>query len=81
MCQPGFVHLCTRTGRAADGKSQALTRPFPNGEEESAAHFGGGRVPLVLNPGHLNSTQTPFLHREGRVETGGCEFNRQGGGG
>ena len=46
-----------------------------------AAHFGGGRVPLVLNSGGPNSTQTPFLHREGRVESGGYEFNRQEAGG
>ena len=39
--------------------------------------YGGGRVPLVLNPGEPNSTQTPFLHREGRVKSGGYEFNRE----
>ena len=31
----------------------------------------------MLNPGHLNSTQTPFLHREGGDESRGIEFNRQ----
>ena len=41
------------------------------------AHFGGGRVPLVLNSGDLDSTRTLFLHREGRVETGGDGFNRE----
>ena len=45
------------------------------------APFGGGRVLLVLKPGGLDSTQTPFLHWEGRVESGGYEFNRQETGG
>jgi hypothetical protein len=42
------------------------------------AHFGGGRVPLVLNPGSLDSTRTPFLHREGRGETGGMNSTDRG---
>ena len=51
-------------------------RPLPRGGEVGGALWRG-RIPLVLNPRHLNSTQTPFLHREGRVESGGAGFNRQ----
>ena len=31
----------------------------------------------MLNLRDPDSTQTPFLHREERVESGGYEFNRQ----
>jgi hypothetical protein len=40
--------------------------------------FGIGDVrntPLVLKLVSANSTQTLFLHREGRVESGGFHFN------
>src|SRR5438067_305562 len=68
-----YVHV-----RASGGEIRTLTRPSPKGERgKSAVHFGGGRVPLVLNPVCLDSTRTLFLHREGRVETGGSEFNRR----
>ena len=35
----------------------------------------------MLNLRDPDSTQTPFLHREERVESGGYEFNRQEAGG
>ena len=47
----------------------------------SDAPFGGGRALRVLNWGCLNSTRTPFFHREERVESGGAGFNTQVAGG
>ena len=44
-------------------------------------YFGGGSAPLVLKWSSANSTQTLFLHREERVESGGYEFNTEAVGG
>ena len=58
-----------------------LSTHLPVAPTTSDAYFGGGLAPLVLKEWGANSTRTPFLHREGRFETGGCEFNTEERGG
>jgi hypothetical protein len=70
--------------RAARSRIRAMRFGISGAEKSNwraVALFGGGPALLVLKPRSVNSTQTPFLHREGGVETGRCQFNRQQAGG